>query len=66
MSGVSGKPLVKQEARLLRDYGGSKGKWTKRTQDMVLDIGGQQETAEVHFYYEPTLGCVEQKAKKFR
>jgi phage-related protein (TIGR01555 family) len=61
-----GKKPVKQESRLLKDYGGTKGQWTKRTQDIVIDVGGTHKTAEVHSFYEPTLGHVEQKIKYFR
>jgi hypothetical protein len=66
IAGTKGKKTVKEESRLIKDYGGTTGKWTKRTQDMVLDVNGEQKTAEVHFYHEPTVGYVEQKVKLFR
>jgi hypothetical protein len=66
IAGGNSSRAVKQESRLLSDYGGSKGKWTKKTQDMVVDVDGVKKTAEVHSFYEPTIGHVEQKVKRYR
>lgn len=55
---------IRVEDRLIRDYGGEKGKWSKMKGFGWLDIKGSNEYVEVHWYEEPTVGKVEFKVKE--
>ena len=66
LAGTQNKHRVKAENRLIAQYGGKKGNWRKKTQDMALDNNGKVQRAEVHFFYEPSIGIVEQKKIRWR
>ncbi|MCL2357018.1 MAG: hypothetical protein FWC70_07660 [Defluviitaleaceae bacterium] len=66
MAGTSGKKPVRQADRLSCEYGGDADKWTKQTQDMTVSINGVNKRAEIHSFYNPSVGYVEQKISRWR
>ena len=48
----------------METYGGSPGEWTKeKAFYRVYDEYGEERTAEIHWYAEPSVGRVEDKVK---
>ncbi|MDR3348811.1 MAG: DUF1073 domain-containing protein [Acidaminococcales bacterium] len=64
--GKGAKKPIRDEPRLLKTYGGKSGDWEKgRATTYVVDENGQKKKAEIHYYREPSIGCVEFKFKKW-
>lgn len=62
----SQKPL-RVEDRLVERYGGQKGQWQHTTGDVVIkQSSGKTDTAEVHWFQEPSVGIVGAFVKRWR
>ena len=64
-AGKGSKKPLRIEPKLINDYGGTSGNWSHGRQKMKVDNDGKELIADVHYYYEPTIGYVEQRIKIF-
>lgn len=63
---IAGKGRNRQIDRidiLVSDYGGNPADWQKCKGFGYVDIDGESLLAELHWYYEPTVGKVKFKVK---
>jgi len=63
--GTVGKDPVKQEPRLIKDYGGSSGEWTKKSAIYTVERDGREVKAKIHYFNHNSIGKVEQKVKRW-
>ena len=60
-AGNGGGKALKAANRLSNDYGGKAGNWSHSRRKMEADFDGVMKAADVHWFYEPTIGYVEPK-----
>jgi len=63
IAGKGREKPIRDEPRLLSQYGGIKSKWQKMRGMAVLKDDGTPRKAEIHWYYESSVGYVEFKWK---
>lgn len=63
-AGKGTKTAIRDVDRLVRQYGGNTDDWQKVKGIEMLDIGGEIEEAEIHWYQTEDIGKVEIKVKK--
>ena len=60
------KPLNQEVVEgLVKEFGGSESKWQHAKGIGILDVGGEEIEAEVHWFQEPTVGKVKFKVKRW-
>ena len=60
----SRKPL-REEGRLIHDFGGKRGQWSHEAGIGYIDFKGQSMKAEIHWFHEPSVGIVGAKKSKW-
>jgi hypothetical protein len=58
------KPIMKETA-LIKRYGGKKGQWSHARGRAVVMHDGKPREADVHWFYELSVGYVEVRVKKW-
>lgn len=64
-AGAGTKTPIHDVDRLVRQHGGNAEKWAKVKARATLEIDGETELSEIHWYEEPSVGKVEIKFKKY-
>lgn len=48
--------MLEAEKRLVKEYSGRSGNWSQGRQKMEVDDRGTTRLADVHYFYEPSVG----------
>lgn len=62
-AGRGGRSPLRVEQSLIQTYGGSAGQWSHSRGRGMVDYHGTQREADIHWFYEPTVGYVGVRVK---